>query len=107
MIRVPELGVPLFQSTSPVRGTTGTASTVGELSRVSIHVPREGDDAGCGSRKHPGGTFQSTSPVRGTTDAFTYDDFTAEVSIHVPREGDDKTSRAQRPIPESFNPRPP
>ena len=34
----------LFQSTSPVRGTTEGLSAVRHGQRISIHVPREGDD---------------------------------------------------------------
>ena len=56
-----------FQSTSPVRGTTRVRATWTRWLRISIHVPRAGDDVVV---HHPGGLtglFQSTSPVRGTT----------------------------------------
>ena len=56
----------LFQSTSPVRGTT--AAGINPLLAA---------------------TFQSTSPVRGTTDAMDFASIDLEISIHVPREGDD------------------
>ena len=34
----------LFQSTSPVRGTTSNCSLFTNRTVISIHVPREGDD---------------------------------------------------------------
>ena len=34
----------LFQSTSPVRGTTEMAKDLRQKAKISIHVPREGDD---------------------------------------------------------------
>ena len=37
--------VLLFQSTSPVRGTTPNPGEQGVEKIISIHVPREGDDA--------------------------------------------------------------
>ena len=49
----------LFQSTSPVRGTTRTFSYVARYVLISIHVPREGDDSkspappGCGTNFNP------------------------------------------------------
>ena len=36
--------VQLFQSTSPVRGTTRAYAGHCQGYRISIHVPREGDD---------------------------------------------------------------
>ena len=79
----------LFQSTSPVRGTTDTAEVHMAGVKISIHVPRAGDDRAIRARlvrlahfnpRPPCGgrpksctsplwpqTFQSTSPVRGTT----------------------------------------
>ena len=56
----------LFQSTSPVRGTT-----------VMPYYPEAM------------AVFQSTSPVRGTTAGFEQRLSAVEISIHVPREGDD------------------
>ena len=56
-----------FQSTSPVRGTTIAPTLLSRSMTISIHVPREGDDPTsmwpCPRRS----SFQSTSPVRGTT----------------------------------------
>ena len=57
----------VFQSTSPVRGTTDIHVHALRARDISIHVPRAGDDI-----RAPGGgglfpKFQSTSPVRGTT----------------------------------------
>ena len=49
----------LFQSTSPVRGTTLNISFAGDRPEISIHVPREGDDksglipAACKSHFNP------------------------------------------------------
>ena len=61
--------MPEFLSTSPARGTTRDAQALlRDVLRISIHVPREGDD-GLGEKQ------------RG-------DD---RISIHVPREGDDRS----------------
>ena len=56
----------LFQSTSPVRGTTSR--------RAFLPVAS---------------VFQSTSPVRGTTELAKQPLNAGGISIHVPREGDD------------------
>ena len=56
----------LFQSTSPVRGTTPILKDGDITLVISIHVPREGDDF-------------VVRMVAGGQD----------ISIHVPREGDD------------------
>ena len=57
----------LFQSTSPVRGTTFKEYDTVLVPLISIHVPREGDDTCTGRNGAAPGSFQSTSPVRGTT----------------------------------------
>ena len=56
-----------FQSTSPVRGTTAGLQEVDQEIKISIHVPREGDDHAM--------IFSEDAPKL--------------ISIHVPREGDD------------------
>ena len=83
------VGVGEFQSTCPARGTTHPFKSSAHVSRISIHVPREGHDGRCVcSREHrrhfnpraPRGArpynpienydrkeFQSTCPARGTT----------------------------------------
>ena len=55
-----------FLSTSPARGTTTTSSSVCLPTKISIHVPREGDDTNYFCKKR-----------------------LCIISIHVPREGDD------------------
>ena len=97
----------IFQSTSPVRGTTGLFKQGITSVRISIHVPREGDD----HRRLQGldGTwqFQSTSPVRGTTILHVCGVSQHNISIHVPREGDDIDIQKTSQKPMHFNPRPP
>ena len=56
----------LFQSTSPVRGTTFDNPSRISITDISIHVPREGDD----------NVHEITNQAQ-------------SISIHVPREGDD------------------
>ncbi len=74
----------IFQSTSPVWGTTGGGGGVLLNEWISIHVPRVGDDFGC-----------IILAVNQT------------ISIHVPRVGDDLGKLVTcRNIPH-FNPRPP
>ena len=51
-----------------MRGTTtGEYKIVNDSGTISIHVPREGDDAVGFAKGLPNAIFQSTSPVRGTT----------------------------------------
>ena len=57
----------LFLSTSPARGTTFASAPLHQVFYISIHVPREGDDATrCAASAHAE-IFLSTSPARGTT----------------------------------------
>ena len=120
----------IFQSTSPVRGTTKNTGGSGGVSKISIHVPRAGDDCAapplkggcafdfnprppCGgrpmrlSRPLPKKIFQSTSPVRGTTAMSRYSPSKRKISIHVPRAGDDRVLIYQAKKLDDFNPRPP
>ena len=62
-----EEGHRIFQSTSPVRGTTRHVQLLDVLEEISIHVPREGDDKDIYQLDTNDLLFQSTSPVRGTT----------------------------------------
>ena len=73
-----------FQSTSPVRGTTGFGAPMLEANLISIHVPREGDDNHNGVSQH-----------------------NIYISIHVPREGDDCNITKCTIRRNHFNPRPP
>ena len=73
-----------FQSTSPVRGTTGWYQAYVQLANISIHVPREGDDN------------QMPEKIVNIL-----------ISIHVPREGDDQHGPIQPHGRTDFNPRPP
>ena len=68
-----------FQSTCPARGTTKKAGGRVDQSRISIHVPREGHDAGHAAR-----------------------DLHGPISIHVPREGHDAAQYATMSINELF-----
>ena len=73
-----------FQSTSPVRGTTRSDSGGARRVAISIHVPREGDDD-----RHSDFSKSFT------------------ISIHVPREGDDCDGPGVACKTGHFNPRPP
>ena len=74
----------VFQSTSPVRGTTAQRLCIPLRTVISIHVPREGDDD-----RH----------IRKLRKQY--------ISIHVPREGDDRSFRYRYLRQTDFNPRPP
>ena len=112
-----------------MRGTTLFFKHIPCDVTISIHVPREGDDASI-AKLPPGQLkFQSTSPVRGTTkrinadvlfisisihvpregddDAMDFASIDLEISIHVPREGDDHNDTVPMPLDSHFNPRPP
>ena len=85
--------VDRFQSTSPVRGTTGSTGDGWGHRPISIHVPREGDDQRLSFVPARYFLFQSTSPVRGTTRKHAATSPHGSISIHVPREGDDSSLR--------------
>ena len=57
--------------------------------KISIHVPREGDDSIRLVMMTVPLVFQSTSPARGTTVVVEVSNKVEVISIHVPREGDD------------------
>ena len=67
-----------------MRGTTADKYRQSDFIRISIHVPREGDD--------------NIAKVKGQ-------DYV--ISIHVPREGDDPATLFMRMCLSYFNPRPP
>ena len=68
-LKATRASLSLFLSTSPARGTTATAMPGGTETKISIHVPREGDDDRRGEIHQRPGVFLSTSPARGTTAA--------------------------------------
>ena len=79
----------LFQSTSPVRGTTmRLLRVVAPAMRFQSTSPVRGTTS-IPARSRSSGLFQSTSPVRGTTRGKKWADRMLLISIHVPREGDD------------------
>ena len=85
----PAASQKIFQSTCPARGTTHPSKSFVQVSRISIHVPREGHDTTATAKKYLNMLFQSTCPARGTTNANTAYQQYAKISIHVPREGHD------------------
>ena len=80
-----ELGEIEFLSTSPAWGTTSSFSRSQRTCRISIHVPRVGDDAPV--------PIQIGSQM--------------SISIHVPRVGDDNAHSVKRQFCPHFYPRPP
>ena len=74
--------------------------------KISIHVPRERDDASpfCGEGNAE--VFQSTSLVRGTTSGTSSTSCDKSISIHVPRERDDPLGAVPSLDTINFNPRP-
>ena len=79
-----------FLSTSPAWGTTVSCVSSSTDQRLSIHVPRVGDDAIMPSTSLHWFSFLSTSPAWGTTLAFLHGSLAVTLSIHVPRVGDDR-----------------
>ena len=75
----------VFLSTSPAWGTTASVAYWAAPIRISIHVPRVGDDVFMGGRKS----------------------LTLEISIHVPRVGDDVSRQQVHVGGQHFYPRPP
>ena len=56
---------------------------------ISIHVPREGHDRRADELALVAVAFQSTCPARGTTLSWVCAEKSEGISIHVPREGHD------------------
>ena len=69
---VRDIPYKLFLSTSPVWGTTGYGAHAEVSGKISIHVPRMGDDC---QQLH--------------------DDQQCHISIHVPRMGDDASDSGE------------
>ena len=84
-----QVGLPIFQSTCPMRGTTHIQAGEAAAVRISIHVPRAGHDERRIIVLCLIEIFQSTCPVRGTTKSASAWQFDGEISIHVPRAGHD------------------
>ena len=105
-----------FQSTCPVRGTTGGGGvssnsdydfnprapygarrqayiTQQVIFEISIHVPRTGHDSLYTTTSAICCRFQSTCPVRGTTALTLRLRLDRAISIHVPRTGHDRGAR--------------
>ena len=59
--------------------------------RISIHIPRVGDDIRQTRANHKAKEFQSTSPVWGMTREDWDEGTPYIISIHIPRVGDDDT----------------
>ena len=110
--RPPPPGISnLFQSTFPLRGTTGAhdglcvepvisihVPLAGNdkwqpaeiwLLQISVHVPLAGNDVGAVVQVVADALFQSTFPLRGTTVAQISNDSADGISIHVPLAGND------------------
>ena len=81
--------MPVFQSTSPVRGTTDRHSDFSKSFTISIHVPREGDDLGHWALSDNYQTISIHVPREGDDSHVTQILMRIDISIHVPREGDD------------------
>ena len=98
----------VFQSTSPVRGTTISDMSLSQaISLFQSTSPVRGTTRGYVSRKSDGIIFQSTSPVRGTTQSNSISKGDNGISIHVPRAGDDQLCSNMVLVNTDFNPRPP
>ena len=95
-----------FQSTSPVRGTTGALLELEKRINISIHVPREGDDTSLKSVRFIG-HISIHVPREGDDRSPPLKSLWKIISIHVPREGDDMSTMQRRGSTAYFNPRPP
>ena len=105
--RAPPVTRPGFLSTSPARGTTiGVAQHVG-VYRISIHVPREGDDRDAQSLLRDVLRISIHVPREGDDSFIWRRNWERSISIHVPREGDDLRTAAEFCTIRNFYPRPP
>ena len=82
-------GTAVFQSTSPVRGTTTPVLAQGQDFQISIHVPREGDDFFVLFVHGVAVVISIHVPREGDDLAVLLQHLAHPISIHVPREGDD------------------
>ena len=73
----------------PREGHDYPSKSFDQVSRISIHVPREGHDVTAPIAPKPTAGFQSTCPARGTTTPICHCSRGVLISIHVPREGHD------------------
>ena len=90
-------GTKPFQSTSPVWGMTVSRAMGIHTGRISIHIPRVGDDLDLIAVDTINERFQSTSPVWGMTYTSRVLFSRIRISIHIPRVGDDTFSQASKP----------
>ena len=81
---------PVFQSTSPVRGTTTAVLNFVIPRGISIHVPRAGDDSIVSVRPACIGDFNPRPPCGGRLAHPFHLPHDFSISIHVPRAGDDR-----------------
>ena len=92
----------LFQSTFPARGTTLKRRCPVQTVRISIHVPREGNDQG--SKTQPVYSCISIHVPREGNDLFLiFIDGGPNISIHVPREGNDRNGQHLSRITEEIS----
>jgi len=59
-------GLPMFQSTLPMKGATISSNKTNAMMIVSIHAPNEGSDLLISFRRYAW-VFQSTLPMKGAT----------------------------------------
>ena len=78
-------GILQFNPISNVGGRTPVSESLRNRLRISIHIPRVGDDLlGAGLTNYGG-----------------------DISIHIPRVGDDRDKKSTAKIQTDFNPHPP
>ena len=75
---------------SQFRRAAGLVFEAGDITHISIHVPREGHDGNPKRAPVASRIFLSTCPVRGTTLKERHAGVCEVISIHVPREGHDE-----------------
>ena len=80
--------------------------TPGMYLKISIHVPREGDD-GCDSIPVYREFISIHVPREGDDMGYYASSSSPQISIHVPREGDDQWLLIRHDGHINFNPRPP
>ena len=89
-----------------MRGTTHSDTPLSETSRISIHVPREGDDDWI-LKKIREVEISIHVPREGDDLRLAMVTQMYYISIHVPREGDDSAACPRCSPHPDFNPRPP
>ena len=94
------LTMATFQSTPPARGATGRRVGINDMTKISIHAPREGGDGHLRPAALRRDRISIHAPREGGDVDGRQDPHERLISIHAPREGGDGIFVCPRPTPD-------